>query len=114
MALIREASITHVTEGQIQDAGRGACRAALDALRSRTDRLYVHVDLDVLDPDEVPANQWRVPGGLAVTDLVDVVAVLAERFRIEAVTVAAYDPSFDPRQRAREAIGPLLGALSDG
>lgn len=113
-ALIHEAQIAHVTEAQITEAGRTALEAPVEDVRSRTDRLYVHLDLDVLDPDEVPANQWRVAGGLCVTDLVEAIRVLASRFRIEAVTVASYDPSFDPHERARPALERLLGVLTPG
>lgn len=47
-------------EGDVEDA----LRASLDALGSRVSRVYVHLDLDVLDPREVgQANEFAAPGG---------------------------------------------------
>ena len=39
------------------------------ALRGATD-LYVHVDLDVLDPTQFPGLNYPEPGGLSIPDLV--------------------------------------------
>mgnify|MGYP003297334332 CR=1 FL=1 len=35
----------------------------LDRLSRLTDKIYVHIDMDVLDPREVMAHQNKVPGG---------------------------------------------------
>jgi len=35
----------------------------LDRLARITDRIYVHIDMDVLDPHEVEGHQNKVPGG---------------------------------------------------
>ena len=44
--------------------------AAIDDLASRVHGLYVHLDLDVLDPVEVaPANEFVKPAGLSVEDV---------------------------------------------
>src|SRR5438876_1005951 len=41
----------------------------LDALAERAGSVYLHVDLDVLDPGEGRANDLAVPGGLTVADV---------------------------------------------
>jgi arginase len=38
-------------------------RQALSTLSQRVERLYIHVDMDVLDPREVPGHSLGVPGG---------------------------------------------------
>ena len=37
--------------------------AQLDRLSRITDKIYVHIDMDVLDPREVMAHQNKVPNG---------------------------------------------------
>jgi len=41
----------------------------LAALSQRVDRLYIHVDMDVLDPREVPGHSLGVPGGPSSQEL---------------------------------------------
>jgi arginase family enzyme len=43
--------------------------APLAALRDRVDAVYLHVDLDVLDPSERRANPLAVPGGPTVDEV---------------------------------------------
>lgn len=85
-------------------------------LRSTTDLLHLHVDLDVLDPVAAPANRYPAIDGLS-TDAVDgVIRHLAENFRVVSATVAAYDPSCDPDGRvppiARGLIARIVGSAS--
>ena len=71
-----------------------ALGAALDTLR--VERVYVHLDLDILDPDEAaPANEFAVPGGLVRGELEAAIRMVRERFSVAAAGIASYDPAFD-------------------
>jgi arginase len=78
---------------------------ALARLRERVEAVYLHIDLDVLDPTEGRANEYAVPGGLAAADVEELVGAVAGRFAIRAAAVTAYDPAVDPEGR----IPPLAG-----
>ena len=105
--------VTRVTETDVQSSGcREALGAAVGDLRSRVDRVYVHVDLDVLDPGQVAVNKWREPHGLVVDDLLGAIAVVVEALPVEAVGVASYDPTCDPDASARDLLRRLLGQLA--
>jgi arginase len=52
--------------------------------------VFVHLDLDVLDPS-VLAPQFPVPGGLAAADVRDVLARLAEEGRLVGLEVTALE-----------------------
>jgi arginase len=71
--------------------------AAIETLASRADALYVHCDLDVLDTGELTANTWARPGGMSSAALLEVLAAITARSRIEALAFTAYDPSCDER-----------------
>lgn len=86
---------------------------ALESLRTRTDTVYLHIDLDVLDPSAGCANSFSTDGGLLLRDVVEVIETIRESFEIGAVALTAYDPSFDPDGRictaAQEIVSAVLG-----
>ncbi len=81
------------------DAGEQQMQAlaeALDDLQSRVGRVYVHLDLDVLDAAGVGmANEYGIPGGLDRGRLEEALDLVRERFTVAAAGIASYDPSFD-------------------
>jgi arginase len=87
--------------------GREGLRAlgvALDALRTRVSRVYVHLDLDVLDAGNVgKANQFATRGGLSAEDLEAALGMVRERFAVAACGIASYDPTFDSTGRVLRA-----------
>jgi arginase len=77
---------------------------ALDALRVRVSRVYVHLDLDVLDAGMVgKANQFATKGGLSAEDLEAALGLVRERFAVAACGIASYDPTFDATVRVLRA-----------
>jgi arginase len=98
--LLESSAITLIPSDELRAGGP---HLAADSL-SDTSEVYVHVDLDVLDPDRVGrANPYAAPGGLDVSDVVAVVGAVADRYDIAAATLSAYDPSFDGDGRVAEA-----------
>jgi arginase len=66
----------------------------VDMIRSKGSRnLYVHIDLDVLDPDEFPHTPLRVPGGMKIHTLMELLKVLDEEFCIKGMGLFEYKPS---------------------
>ncbi|HJQ35522.1 MAG TPA: arginase family protein [Thermoanaerobaculia bacterium] len=58
------------------------------------DRLLVHVDLDVIDPQFGRANHFAVGGGLSADDVLRVIEKAP--FPIAGLVIASYDPACDP------------------
>ena len=81
---------------------------ALDAVRGHAETAYLHIDLDVLDPEEGRANAFATPGGLLLGQLMAVLHSIRQRFRIGAVALTAYDPSCDPDARIAAAARVIL------
>lgn len=72
-----------------------ALNESLQTLRMRGPRIYLHFDLDVLDPTRAPANEFAAPGGLTVSQVQEAIKLIGDRFTIGACGVAAYDPRYD-------------------
>ena len=72
---------------------------ALDAVRERVSEVYVHLDLDVLDPREGRANEYAAAGGLSADELERALDAVAARFEIAGASFTAYDPAVDPDGR---------------
>jgi arginase len=68
---------------------------ALDGLRREVDSVYVHVDLDVLDPSVGRANELWVDDGLSMEDLTEAIDAIHERFVVRAAALTAYEPAYD-------------------
>ncbi len=75
---------------------RPALDAAIAALGQRCDSVYVHVDMDVTEPDPVPANEFAVPGGLSDAEIAGLLDTIAAAVPLAAAGVTAYDPGLDP------------------
>ncbi|GAC1515572.1 MAG: arginase family protein [Gemmatimonadaceae bacterium] len=95
-AALGASAFTLVGAGAVHRRGvRETLAPIFDGLGRQTSRLYIHVDMDVVDPGEGVANQFAAPGGLTAADVEECIALAAERFSIVAATIAAYDPTFD-------------------
>lgn len=73
-----------------------AVAAAVEGLRPEPTGLYLHVDLDVLDPSEGQVNVYSAPGGVTAEALESAVGELIRRFDVRALSLTAYDPDCDP------------------
>jgi arginase len=88
-----------------------AGREALAALGRRVDRIYVHVDLDALDPRVIRANYLPTPGGLEPEEVVAAAAEALARSTLGAVAFTSYDPSQDERDPGPEIVATILLGL---
>jgi arginase len=85
---------------------------ALDALAERVRDVYVHVDLDVLDPSEGQANRYACPGGPTGGEVAAAVAEIARRFTIRAAALTAYEPVYDRDRLVPAAALSIARALT--
>jgi arginase len=82
-------------------------------LADRVDVVYVHIDMDVLDPAEVPGHNLTVPGGPSSKELAAAVTLMFENPKTAALGIAS-TPSFnlDPGGASRQAALNLIeGAI---
>jgi arginase len=77
--------------------------STIGSISSEVDGLYVHLDLDVLDPKEAVANQWATSGGFSVEILKDAVKEIQSHTQVKGFGIASYDPAWDRNQNAVKA-----------
>jgi arginase family enzyme len=65
--------------------------------------VYLHIDLDVLDPAYLRVNTYSTEGGLLPEDLFKMIEKIKAKYSISAIAFTAYDPSMD-----REGLIPTL------
>ncbi len=105
--------VTAVEADRIGREGLQDFAAALDSLTPRVGRVYVHLDLDVLDPARVgKANGFATEGGLDVGELLAALGMVRGRFDVVAAGLASYDPSFDADGRVLDAALACAEALT--
>jgi arginase len=89
--------------------------ASLDALATRVQEVYLHVDMDAFDPQVAPGIvDAPVPGGLSLPDMEEVVRAVAARFRIRAATLAAYNPDVAQDDKTLRAGLRIIQVLAEG
>jgi arginase len=88
-------------------------RVALDDLHDRAGRVYLHIDLDSLDPSEGIANQYSAPGGLTCVQLLAGVADVFDRFDVVAASITAYNPDSDTDGGMAATATRLLAAVAE-
>ena len=98
---------------ELERAGVGTAPPDKLAGALEGDEVYVHLDLDVLDPSVLPA-QFPAPGGLSSEGLRDLLGELAESATVIGVEITAFDAPEDEAERDRLAamiesvVEPLL------
>jgi arginase len=105
-----EASALQVLPGRA--AAGPAYGAALDELRQRVSRAYLHIDLDVLDPSEGRANRFAAEGGLSLRELERAIELGFERLQVAAAAITAYDPVLDADGRMARAASDVIRTVA--
>lgn len=77
--------------------------SVLERLNSRVKRLYLHVDMDILDTGEALPNHLAVPGGLSVDAVEEIIGRIKERFEICAGAITSFDPDYDKEDQVLNA-----------
>jgi arginase len=77
-------------------------------------KLYVHLDVDVLDRSEGWANSYASDGGLTLEQLRDALILINRTRRVVAISVTAYDPAADYDRRIARAIPKIVALLAPG
>jgi len=67
--------------------------------------VYLHIDLDVLDPEVFASVGTPAPGGMRPDGLLGLVSAVAERFEVAGLGIVEYEPG---RPEDQELLAPLV------
>jgi len=78
-AFIDRIGLTEIPAARVAADGVTAALATIDRVTAGADRLFVAVDVDVVDPAHAPGVGWHEPGGLTSRELLEFLVALAPR-----------------------------------
>ncbi|HEV2129391.1 MAG TPA: arginase family protein [Thermomicrobiales bacterium] len=88
--LMRSTDVTVLRHAEALDGTSFA--AAVTRLAERVDEIYLHVDLDVLDPSLVPSSSTPSPDGMTIRQLDDLLGTVYATGRVGVMGVAGLNP----------------------
>jgi arginase len=81
-------------------------------LAQHVSRVYLHVDLDALDIEVGRANRYSAPRGPTLARLLDCIRKTGDQVPIAAAAITAYDPAYDPDNRALGAARAVANQIA--
>ena len=112
-ALLDDSAIEQVSVDDLRRA-TPAVFAQLDRLSRLTDKIYVHIDMDVLDPREVMAHQNKVPGGPSSEELAALFEKIFSRYPKASAIGFATIPATDAGGLGLAAVNRMIAAAVRG
>jgi arginase len=97
---------------RIKLASLDALPAAIDELAGRVKTIYLHIDLDVLDPQVSPGVNFSEPGGISPADLSNVVKHVIATGKLGAAALTKFKPDSDREGRTCGIAGDLISILT--
>jgi arginase len=88
--------------------------AELDRLSKLTDKLYIHIDMDVLDPAEVMGHQNKVPNGPTSDELAALFEEIFRRYPTASAIGFATIPATDEGGRSLAALNRMIAGAIRG
>ncbi len=85
----------------------GAAKRVLEFLPNDVDRVYLSIDLDILDPAYAPGLGYPEPGGISTRSLIDFIYGL-RGLEIVAFDVVELCPQYDSSSMAAMVVGKII------
>ena len=73
--------------------------------------MWIHFDTDILDPEEVPAQNYPAPGGIRKNELEEIFQYLASTGNICAISLSSWAPDLPGAEQSRDVSLELLDVL---
>ena len=90
-------------------------RIAIETLAESVRAVYLHIDMDSLDPQFAPGVVVDpAPGGISLQDMEEAIRAVFAHFRVRAVTLAAYDSDHDQDDKTLRTALRLIEIVAEG
>ncbi len=111
--ILDRTDIEHITVDQVRNLSTGI-DLEMERLGVLTDQIYVHVDMDILDPVEVPGHGLTVADGPTSIELGNALEMMFEHPQAAAFGVASYPVRRDPDKRSLKAVYNMMEGVIRG
>jgi arginase len=111
--MLEESRIEQVSVDDLRRSSP-AVFAQLDRLSKTTDKLYIHIDMDVLDPREVMGHGNKVPGGPSSEELGKLFEAIFRRYPTASAIGFATIPPTDEGGLSIAAVNRMIAAAVRG
>jgi len=91
-------------------------RIAIETLAKSLQEVYLHIDMDCLDPEFAPGLVVvdPSPGGISLPDMETAIRAVFAHFRVRAVTLAGYDSDHDQDDKTLRTALRLIEIVAEG
>jgi len=86
----------------------------MERLSTLCDKIYIHVDMDVLDPTDIPGAGLPVANGPTAKELADAIEVMFEYPKAAAFGVASYPAARDTEKKGLKSVYALIEGAVKG
>jgi len=107
--LIAESKIHHFDRRVFLRTGAQVAANMALALLEHLDRLWLHFDVDVLDPAIMPVL-FPEPNGLSKDETLEFLSTSFRSKKIKGISIACYHPNLDPDLKAAAMIVDMIGS----
>jgi arginase len=111
--LIDKYDIPQITVDDIKRLNQ-AIDMEMDRLSRITDLIYVHVDLDILDPEDIPGAGLPVENGPTADELGEALSVMFEYPNVKGFGMASYPWRRDPERKGLKSVYRLVEGVIEG
>ena len=111
--LLDRSEIQHLTVDHVRNLSP-VIDLEMERLATITDLTYVHIDMDALDPEEVPGHGLTVEDGPTSAEMADALELMFENPSAAAFGVASYPAGGDPDKRSLKAVYNMVEGVVRG
>ncbi|MFX1508441.1 MAG: arginase family protein [Promethearchaeota archaeon] len=92
-ALIESTEVLVVDNNTLKEKGiQDALLPKITELKTKTQQIYLHIDIDVIDPSIAPGVDFPTPEGLLLEEIEEALILIGENLQIRAAALTAYNP----------------------
>jgi arginase len=103
----------HSHTGEPRSRHSRASVSASGEMKRHGANVYLHIDVDSIDPSEAPGVAFPVPGGLSTAEVADLAGYLCASGRVAALTLASASFSAESEGRTIESLLLLATSIAD-
>lgn len=109
---LEDSDVRVFSAAEVNGPNAEALREALEALRSQVEEVYVHLDIDSLDPEHAPGVDFPAKAGLSLEYVEELVRHVGQLFEVKAAAITAFNPESDEDDRTLHTGTRLMAALA--